>query len=459
MREILLTTSPLGFYPTGAQRTFIQESIDDLQLRISLFDEDIKRLQSTRANLQEAREIFLQNAVVEQAKSRRYLRALTRRSPKKPEDSKNAVYFTNLLDDNRVALRSLLKSRYRAHREISAYTSLISPVRNIPAEIWEQIFLYCLTNEDFILPRPNNAPLLLCQVSRSWRRIATSIPSLWCSLSIQMTRQLHRKTFLESWLSRSGNLPLSLEISWCPTATTYFYDYVLRYLIQFAHRWRRLRLSFRSSSYYGHEPNCSRVRGMLSARMPLLETLELDSSVPVVTLSIPPGKAPKLRVLRLLKVEQNPIHLSMPWWQITHFSSHHILGMPKMFYLLRRCPNIEVCEMRVESYPLSVPMETVLKLERLHTLLLTNSGGECLDALLASLELPALCDLYIRTELHSPQYDGEPWTVLGLQKLAARSGPGFDLKKFTVVGYKCSPKIIQDLQFSFPMVEFNFQGS
>jgi len=92
-------------------------------------------------------------------------------------------------------------------------------IDHLPLEILAEIFLLCprgslrrLQFERPPDPRRRRAPLLLCQVCRYWRKVALSLPLLWCSLSGTGPFTPH-PVFIELWLTRSRGLPLSLSLA------------------------------------------------------------------------------------------------------------------------------------------------------------------------------------------------------------------------------------------------------
>jgi hypothetical protein len=86
------------------------------------------------------------------------------------------------------------------------------------------------------------APLLLCQVCRHWRKVALSLPLLWCSLCGTRPFTLH-PAFIELWLARSHGLPLSLSLAQWYHDTPKFRAHAYKMFDLFSnemHRWRTI---------------------------------------------------------------------------------------------------------------------------------------------------------------------------------------------------------------------------
>ena len=92
----------------------------------------------------------------------------------------------------------------------------------LPLEIVHLIFKFCLPQSPFIRPKPTDAPLLLCHVSRTWKKYAAHNPELWTSLYVRCwssgkghmsCRQSIHPELMKIWLSRSSPLPISLHLS------------------------------------------------------------------------------------------------------------------------------------------------------------------------------------------------------------------------------------------------------
>ncbi|KIL67339.1 hypothetical protein M378DRAFT_36093, partial [Amanita muscaria Koide BX008] len=60
------------------------------------------------------------------------------------------------------------------------------PFHRLPLEIIAEIFVLCLSNSEYVFNsiKKDIAPLLLCNVSSSWRSLVLGIPRLWNKLSI-----------------------------------------------------------------------------------------------------------------------------------------------------------------------------------------------------------------------------------------------------------------------------------
>ena len=81
-------------------------------------------------------------------------------------------------------------------------------------EILSHIFVDCLPRQQFLRPRKEDAPLLLTQVCKYWRKVALSEQTLWCALDISTHKfdENHIK-LMATWLKRSGCCPISIRVA------------------------------------------------------------------------------------------------------------------------------------------------------------------------------------------------------------------------------------------------------
>ncbi|KAJ7615571.1 hypothetical protein FB45DRAFT_801990 [Roridomyces roridus] len=83
-------------------------------------------------------------------------------------------------------------------------------VTRLPFEISSDIFVQCLPHP--ISLHASQPPTLFLSICRGWRAIALATHALWTDVSDQDTFTHIFPDILDRWLSRSGNLPLSLSI-------------------------------------------------------------------------------------------------------------------------------------------------------------------------------------------------------------------------------------------------------
>ncbi|KAJ7462161.1 hypothetical protein FB451DRAFT_1043997, partial [Mycena latifolia] len=94
---------------------------------------------------------------------------------------------TKSIDRYESALTKLLARRAKAQLELD---SIVYPVLTLPPEITSEIFLYCLPTSHMDLernsPNPNEAPILLSHVCRTWKEIAIGTPALWTTIDLEI---------------------------------------------------------------------------------------------------------------------------------------------------------------------------------------------------------------------------------------------------------------------------------
>ncbi|KAI3615800.1 hypothetical protein WG66_010422 [Moniliophthora roreri] len=112
--------------------------------------------------------------------------------------------------------REELRQKYQTAR------APLSVVRNLPTEVLQSIFNYYLP--PFSVARASEGPLLLGRICKKWRSVALGTPELWTSIHIVVPvaeypsdRNIAGKCRdlregVETWLSRTGNLPLRISV-------------------------------------------------------------------------------------------------------------------------------------------------------------------------------------------------------------------------------------------------------
>lgn len=124
---------------------------------------------------------------------------------------------------SKLALDELRRREGVSYAAIAALHTLLSPIRRLPSELLTEIFIHCLPRTRFIPPGDPGSPLHLMKVCAEWYRICITSPRLWSSIVLlypaqdltisTMSEHSTRKAALfDMWLSRSGDLSLSLSI-------------------------------------------------------------------------------------------------------------------------------------------------------------------------------------------------------------------------------------------------------
>ncbi|KAJ7058489.1 hypothetical protein C8F01DRAFT_1085635 [Mycena amicta] len=132
------------------------------------------------------------------------------------------------------SLDSLIAQRSEVASFVAEHKALLAPIRRLPMEVLQAIFVACLPEERHAAMVVEDAPILLTQICNSWRQVALSTPRLYTRFHVdavytqnpdyypEITRHLFqwRLSTMKLWISRSRSLPLSISLSgYTPTDT------------------------------------------------------------------------------------------------------------------------------------------------------------------------------------------------------------------------------------------------
>ncbi|KAF7348339.1 hypothetical protein MSAN_01787900 [Mycena sanguinolenta] len=349
-----------------------------------------------------------------------------------------------------LALVQLKEKRGLLQKPIDAHKALISPMRLIPQDILLEIFCSCLPREHNALIDPNEAPLLLGRISRHWRDVAYSSPMLWSSMHIpspDLRRMppnilLELERIVEAWLERSATCPLSISLV---DHTDYLDSDIKKHplmlqLLAVSQRLRHLTLS-------GDAVTIGPFLQLGPEELPQLKSsriryLSSYSDFPSIL------QIPTLEDVALCTVgSTDPLSLSLPWSRLTRLRlecySHWTeqgpdggLNLDGALDILRKCPNLEHCEIRVTRYSehsgLTRSPPSII-MPQLHTLSITGWEFQ-LQKWISELVAPNLRSLRI----------GEDFVPPPPPSSCGRFTVDIDLNRFTSAG-------LHDLLQSFPM--------
>lgn len=299
------------------------------------------------------------------------------------------------------------------NKTIQLHVALISPARRMPTDIWEIIFVACLSAEQtYDVPNPKIAPLLLCHICQGWRRVASATPALWTSLSLIVSSgSIHPALDLAKvWLDRSGALPLSLAFrqqNETPSTHIATRD-ALEMLIVHASRWKHLRLNLCG-------PTSASLLRILVQEAPLLETFDMCLFYPPRQQTLGSFQifksAPMLTSVSISQVPNYSTPVSMnifqgsmtaPWSQLVNLSLDCVSSVGLALLILDSCPELVTCSFGIEledGLPdlLLLNFRDPLIHEGLKSLDLNMPHDE-LASLFDRLTVPALEEVAVRTK-------------------------------------------------------------
>ncbi|KAJ7615337.1 hypothetical protein FB45DRAFT_935436 [Roridomyces roridus] len=261
----------------------------------------------------------------------------------------------------------------------------VYPIQNLPREMISEIFLRYGCDELYGQP---NSPLVLASVCSQWREVALGTHGLWTHFNSAPGRLLGVMrnpegvaNRLQTYISRSGTLPLDLRIHMLDSGEP-SHEEIFRLLMECSARWRRLDIA-----PFGPVALPADIQGPF----PHLVHFSLDSVL--LETPIPPLlDAPNLVHLDVTEVELGTEwRLSLPWRQLTTLKVFQ-MDVFQCLEMMDHTPNLEqlhfACDNADETiYPARV-------LPHLHKLSL---GPTTAHEILPHLTLPKLGELEIDT--------------------------------------------------------------
>lgn len=338
-------------------------------------------------------------------------------APKREPAKAVEVAKAEIINQLKHRLSWLTLQRQEVSTELTHLRASFSACARVPPETWSIIFEFCLPQDDsYVRPCPTVAPLLFCGVSRLWRSVAISTPSLWTSLSVNRNwRKRPRQALLQQWLQRSRSLPLSLEValsSSLQTPAAPHHDLALvQMLLESSARWRSIRFNITDTHL---------LQSILNYPMPLLQTLEFSSNSAISDLHL--THAPNLRTVSLLTAPLDPTPISLPWNQLSHLSSRYWTDVYTHLDVMQRCPSLEFTRLHIlHAHCASFPVGPPLLMSHLKSLEVVALNGSAMGPILDKLVLPSLTDLTLIVPDESPEYGASGWPMDSVISLVQRS--------------------------------------
>ncbi|KAJ7499941.1 hypothetical protein FB451DRAFT_47903 [Mycena latifolia] len=321
---------------------------------------------------------------------------------------------------------------------VEAHKALLFPIRRLPLDVLQEIFVACIPTHRNCVMSACEAPVLLGRICSSWRAISLCTPRLWARLHIaEPTLPFHLLLFnigsaqyehklaqrievTKTWLYRSGQCPLSVSVQ------TSAKDHgppqiappplpdsrLILALIPFAPRWQNMSLNAPWSTM-------ETLFGLSELDVPMLKTFEMSQHHEVM---VPTAQVASLRLLRgrnissvtLQGVNIDPRDYPLHWDRLTTLSlmnngwSHGFsLTSSVALEIFSRCPLLRTCRIVMGEDPLiGMELTQFVELQFLHSLHVVAGifQTSTIRQMFGRLSLPELRDFDFRGRADS---DGE----------------------------------------------------
>ncbi|KAK1233886.1 hypothetical protein PQX77_002939 [Marasmius sp. AFHP31] len=266
------------------------------------------------------------------------------------------------LNKRRAATALLERNRDWLRQSADGFSCLMAPVRRIPPEALQLIFIFCCEKGSTFRARKRpriSTPLVLSAVCSSWRDMAISMPSLWADLTYVLDDEgpevedehQHFNRVTKLYLQRADKSFLHLSFKQRnPASRSIRLDLVLKALCLRPLQWASLRFHRVPNSFF-RLPVFQGVQG----NIPFLHSLRIterssgsDGPVCLDFLKIVPG-------LRSLDIglchdySVNALVVLFPWCQLTHVALTLQGGATPPSKIVSWCPNLKGLKLCVQS--------------------------------------------------------------------------------------------------------------
>ncbi|KAJ6559950.1 hypothetical protein B0H19DRAFT_1027685 [Mycena capillaripes] len=251
--------------------------------------------------------------------------------------------------------KEISQKRRNLQRFIDAHHALLSPVRRLPEDVVRAIFMACLGSDRNPAISGQEAPLLWCQICRSWRTIALATPRLWAAIHIVVPDPSRLQQLVDrvaTWLKRSGVVSLDVSMT---LSRAFHHDCdispLLSTLVAVSRRWKTIEMPLPDNFAVD-----SSLLTVASENLPFLETVKLKQG----PTSMPPPNCASLSFLaahglRSLTLPASPYCLEAPvsWGSLKDLKitpSNGYLTCGVALAILRQCTTLQTCEFTIADH-------------------------------------------------------------------------------------------------------------
>ncbi|KAF9045477.1 hypothetical protein BJ165DRAFT_1404659 [Panaeolus papilionaceus] len=332
------------------------------------------------------------------------------------------------LENLRKKLETISNARKELDKQTFVYDTILSPFRRLPYDILYRIIQECIAAAG-TAKRRCSLPQELLRVSRSFRNVIQTTPTLWNNIYVLCRKELWSRSVSGSISSNmhrinlysklSCELPISLEIEEeddflesmageLSTSTTAGSHTVAWALSLWAHRHRLTKLSITMSNSSFFIPSLTSTLEEQNPSVPNLRTMLLRQEEIFIAPEAPSINAflrwlPQLRHLVLdLNFEQSPFirclqdaHNTQGWSNLTTLQLQSDITSFQLVLFLRCCPNLKAALFQMDTRQDDEPPQTTLTHHRLSELIITRTCYNENSSLFSGLRLPALVSLKV----------------------------------------------------------------
>ncbi|KAJ7762553.1 hypothetical protein B0H16DRAFT_1368751, partial [Mycena metata] len=342
--------------------------------------------------------------------------------------------------DLQKAIDKLKEERDSVESFVDAHKALISPARQLPFDLIQEIFVACLPTHRNCVMSASEAPVLLGRICSLWRAISLSTPRLWSKIHVVdplnwvpsplVQRKLaQRLETTKMWLERSGQCPLSISLECSADSNSQIHlpseqptipgaVQILQALVPFSRRWRHI---YFSAPLWILQQTMSQLH---EADVPLLESIAIYHNDFHTYFDDPaiqsPGPFEILRGARIssFSVAGNifaPTRFPVRWQQLTSltidgppWNVRPELNSEAILRIIAGCLELRFCRLGINDGENTEihSQHPIIELPFLHTLELhcVQNMGPTISFLLERISSPKLCSFTIRgyMETHYP---------------------------------------------------------
>ncbi|KAJ7134881.1 hypothetical protein C8R44DRAFT_849317 [Mycena epipterygia] len=340
--------------------------------------------------------------------------------------------------DMQKAINKLTAERDALVAYVDSHKALISPARQLPVDIIQEIFMACIPTHRNCVMSAGEAPVLLGRICSSWRTLSLLTPRLWARLHVvepmrhyNATSALFKEKLAQrlettkTWLERSGQCPLSISLE---SATEPFggippptdppirptTDLFIQALLPFTPRWEHI-------SFTTPPAALEKLVHLAETAFPLLKSVTLNQYPYGPPHSVTWGHLGMLRASQISSFSISAVtnfsltELPLRWDQLTSLSITSQWNAPTSHAILpaiSRCPALQSCKLTVfdSPNPETQPLldHPIVQLAYLHTLELCCAGSapSTFALLFPRISLPSLRRFFLLGSPHEYGPDG-----------------------------------------------------